>query len=216
MKRINDYFFITNKKKSIKPEISLCGKLEAIIGNYFLSGAGISDNDIQVLFYDSTVGFYEEIPAKRENIVAYILEKENIAFVREDMLEKLIKDTYEYGLNFIPFNSYEKDEFYLDREMEIPNLLKNITWIDDDFMNDETIEFDFETLVKEDITLIAKWEEQKEIINKYIVTLTEGRNRQIRRTFASLGYHVTNLHRTHFGKYELGDLGAGSLVEIKI
>ena len=45
--------------------------------------------------------------------------------------------------------------------------------------------------------------------NKYIVTLTEGRNRQIRRTFATLGYTVTNLHRTHFGKYELGDLEEG-------
>ena len=43
----------------------------------------------------------------------------------------------------------------------------------------------------------------------YIVTLTEGRNRQIRRTFAALGYHVIKLHRTTFGKYELGDLAPG-------
>ncbi|MBR3176218.1 rRNA pseudouridine synthase [Candidatus Saccharibacteria bacterium] len=40
----------------------------------------------------------------------------------------------------------------------------------------------------------------------YTVILTEGRNRQIRRTFAALGYKVTKLHRTHFGKYELGNL----------
>ena len=40
----------------------------------------------------------------------------------------------------------------------------------------------------------------------YTVILTEGRNRQIRRTFATLGYKVTKLHRTHFGKYELGNL----------
>ena len=43
----------------------------------------------------------------------------------------------------------------------------------------------------------------------YTVILTEGRNRQIRRTFAALGYHVTKLHRTHFGKYELGNLAPG-------
>lgn len=38
------------------------------------------------------------------------------------------------------------------------------------------------------------------------VTMTEGRNRQIRRTFASLGYDVVKLHRIDFGSYALGDL----------
>ena len=35
------------------------------------------------------------------------------------------------------------------------------------------------------------------------VTMHEGRNRQIRRTFAALGYTVQTLHRTHFGPYQL-------------
>ena len=51
--------------------------------------------------------------------------------------------------------------------------------------------------------------------NHYIVILSEGRNRQIRRTFAALGYEVTKLHRTQFGKYELGDLKPGKCVIIK-
>ncbi len=37
----------------------------------------------------------------------------------------------------------------------------------------------------------------------YEVRMAEGRNRQIRRTFAHLGYHVTRLHRTRFGPYAL-------------
>lgn len=41
------------------------------------------------------------------------------------------------------------------------------------------------------------------------VTMHEGRNRQIRRTFQALGYTVTKLHRTNFGKYELSDLARG-------
>ncbi|MGB4800873.1 MAG: pseudouridine synthase [Candidatus Saccharimonadales bacterium] len=45
----------------------------------------------------------------------------------------------------------------------------------------------------------------------YQITMQEGRNRQIRRTFAALGYHITSLHRTHFGPYSLGDLAIGSL-----
>jgi 23S rRNA pseudouridine2605 synthase len=42
------------------------------------------------------------------------------------------------------------------------------------------------------------------------VTMTEGRNRQIRRTFSALGYTVTKLHRTQFGNYSLGDMKRGS------
>ena len=49
----------------------------------------------------------------------------------------------------------------------------------------------------------------------YLVTLSEGRNRQIRRTFAALGYRVTNLHRIQFGKYQLSGLAPGKYVIIK-
>lgn len=41
------------------------------------------------------------------------------------------------------------------------------------------------------------------------VTMSEGRNRQIRRTFASVGYTVVRLHRTNFGPYSLGDIKRG-------
>ena len=44
---------------------------------------------------------------------------------------------------------------------------------------------------------------------QWIITMTEGRNRQIRRTFAALGYTVTALHRTDFGAYHLGDIAPG-------
>lgn len=45
--------------------------------------------------------------------------------------------------------------------------------------------------------------------NEWQVTMSEGRNRQIRRTFAALGYRVTKLHRTQFGNYSLGDMKRG-------
>ena len=50
--------------------------------------------------------------------------------------------------------------------------------------------------------------------HNWIVSMSEGRNRQIRRTFAALGYTVIKLHRTHFGTYELGTLGAGDYIVI--
>jgi 23S rRNA pseudouridine2605 synthase len=43
----------------------------------------------------------------------------------------------------------------------------------------------------------------------WIVTMHEGRNRQIRRTFGALGYTVTKLNRTNFGNYALGDIKPG-------
>lgn len=49
---------------------------------------------------------------------------------------------------------------------------------------------------------------------KWEVTMHEGRNRQIRRTFESLGYVVTRLHRTHFGSYQLGGTPLGSFSKI--
>jgi 23S rRNA pseudouridine2605 synthase len=48
------------------------------------------------------------------------------------------------------------------------------------------------------------------------VVLTEGRKRQIRRTFELIGYKVLKLHRTRFGEYVLNDLPSGSFKIIKI
>lgn len=41
------------------------------------------------------------------------------------------------------------------------------------------------------------------------VSMKEGRNRQVRRTFAALGYAVDRLHRVRFGDYSLGSLKEG-------
>ena len=46
------------------------------------------------------------------------------------------------------------------------------------------------------------------------ITMSEGRNRQIRRTFASLGYTVAELHRDQFGPYRLEELPEGGFQEV--
>lgn len=64
--------------------------------------------------------------------------------------------------------------------------------------------------------LVEKLEEKRDAPTKnestYKITMHEGRNRQIRRTFAALGYTVTELHRTNFGKYSLGDIKSGKYI----
>lgn len=63
-------------------------------------------------------------------------------------------------------------------------------------LDDGPSKFELERLTESDDT---QWK----------VIMTEGRNRQIRRTFAALGYEVIALHRTHFGPYTLGTLASG-------
>lgn len=60
---------------------------------------------------------------------------------------------------------------------------------------------------KSQLGLASETEDRK----SWTVTMHEGRNRQIRRTFSALGYTVTKLHRSQFGKYDLGELKSGGL-----
>lgn len=53
-------------------------------------------------------------------------------------------------------------------------------------------------------------ERQSDDRTEWQVTMSEGRNRQIRRTFTAVGYTVIALHRTKFGDYTLGDLESGA------
>lgn len=47
------------------------------------------------------------------------------------------------------------------------------------------------------------------------VFMSEGRNRQIRRTFSAVGYEVKKLHRIQFGKYRLENLPSGKYTEVE-
>ncbi len=46
------------------------------------------------------------------------------------------------------------------------------------------------------------------------VTITEGKNREIRRIFEHLGYPVSRLIRTEYGEYKLGKLREGEVKEV--
>ncbi len=71
------------------------------------------------------------------------------------------------------------------------------------------------TELADDDFSLAESANNKPSRTSFTVVLTEGRNRQIRRTFAALGYRVTRLHRTSFGKYELGNLPSGKYAIIE-
>lgn len=123
--------------------ISLCGKLEAYIGNYFLSGCGIPDNEVETLYYDASIDRDDCVELVEKNIVAYYIADESIGFVKKQIAEKLKKETEEYGITYIAVDDFYQELLCIDVE-NVPECLKNIIWIDDDFMSDENIPFDFE------------------------------------------------------------------------
>ncbi|MDX1765600.1 MAG: pseudouridine synthase [Candidatus Saccharimonadales bacterium] len=49
---------------------------------------------------------------------------------------------------------------------------------------------------------------------QYLISMSEGRNRQIRRTFEAAGYQVTALHRIRFGPYSESDLSGSMYAEV--
>lgn len=51
---------------------------------------------------------------------------------------------------------------------------------------------------------------------RWRITMYEGRNRQIRRTFNALGYTVLRLHRTDFGNFALSSLQPGELMQVTV
>ena len=52
--------------------------------------------------------------------------------------------------------------------------------------------------------------------NMYRVVMSEGRNRQIRRTFGGLRYMVTHLERQSFGQFRLSELGQKSYKTVSL
>lgn len=87
-------------------------------------------------------------------------------------------------------------------------LENNLTPLHQQMISDHGIEL-------EDGTSKLQLEKMNETDRKsWIITMHEGRNRQIRRTFGSLGYTVSKLHRTNFGNYALGDIKSGEYMVV--
>lgn len=141
------YEIIISKKKQHKKDssqISLCGHLEAIVGQYCLYGAGVSD--IETLYYDPSAGLYDAIELAKDRIAAFFVNNEHVAFVRKDMLTKILSDTEGFNITFIPVDNFADECLTrndLERVSEYFTHWEAITWIDDDFMNDANKEFDF-------------------------------------------------------------------------
>ncbi|MCI7350738.1 MAG: transposase [Ruminococcus sp.] len=139
-------FFDSMIKPVVNPNFSysFSGKLEAIIGKYFVSGEGVPGKSIYTVYYNENTPVDECVELINENIVAYITSDYRFAFVLEEFLNKFISDTAEYALSYLPVKSFSEDEFCISPTDRLPLQFQKIIFINDDFLNDEKIEFDYE------------------------------------------------------------------------
>lgn len=131
----------TNRCKATN--ISLCGKLEAFVGNYYLANV-FPESRVEILYYDASVGIYDAIDTIEKNIVAFFVDDESIGFVKSDYLEKLQQETEEYCITYFSVDDFTKEQLCVDLSRKLPEYLKDILWVNDDFLTDETIPFDYD------------------------------------------------------------------------
>lgn len=140
---LNNYFH--NDKLANEGTISVSGKLEAFIGNYFVSGEGCPGETVLLIYYDPKIdSYYNAVECIKENLVACMSADYEYAFVKESLLQKFRNDIKEYNTTIIPIKDFDIQECRIDETAHLPEFLSNIIWIRDDFLSDENIDFDYE------------------------------------------------------------------------
>jgi 23S rRNA pseudouridine2605 synthase len=183
----------------------------AILGARFLSGDTITvkgkpltaDTPYQYIAMNKPVGYVCSRKAQGENPTIYTLLPPELHMLKPvGRLDKnssglllLTNDgNFAFQMTHPKFYKVKVYEIKLDRELE--PLHQQMISDHGVQLEDGTSKFQLQRLSESDR---KQWQ----------VTMSEGRNRQIRRTFAALGYEVKKLHRTTFGNHDLGTLGPG-------
>ncbi len=138
--------FINNGKKR-DCSMSLFGKLEAVIGNYFLCEIteGVFHGLWNTIYFDPEInGEIECVECIPENLIGYVDREERWVFILDKYLKKFKEDTAEYELNYIGVPSMQKVILQCNCIDSLPTEFSQLLWIDDDFMDDEKIPFDFD------------------------------------------------------------------------
>ena len=139
---LNDYFH--NDRRANNGSISVSGKLEAYVGNYYVLGEGVPDENILLIYYDPNVdSLYEVVECKKENLIAYMTADYEYAFVKDALLQKFSEDISEYNTTIIPIRDFDLQECCIKENVYLPDFLSNIRWIRDDFLSNENLDFDY-------------------------------------------------------------------------
>lgn len=140
-----DISSIFSINRSARPKrISLCGHLEAYIGNYFLSQSGNPAAYWYGIYYDPSMDSHNEVEIIDTNLIGYVYYDDRVAFVLNSFLERFINDTVDYGIHYVGVNSLDEECLECRCHSDCSEHILPALWIDDDFLNDEKIPFDYE------------------------------------------------------------------------
>ena len=138
--------FISRERKCSR-SMSLFMKLEGIIGNYFLSEVtyGVFQGLWNTIYFDAKINNeIEGVKCIPGNIIGYVDREERWVFILDKYLKKFKEDTAEYELKYIGVPSVQEMVLQCSRIDSLPTEFSQLLWIDDDFMYDEKIPFDFD------------------------------------------------------------------------
>lgn len=125
--------FLNNKQEQGQLAISLCGKLEGIVGNYFVSQVtnGIFDGLWYSVYCDPSVDYLKEAIKRDRNLIGYVDKYIRWAFILDNRSQKFKEDTAEYGLTYIEVPSFEQEILQCHHPDDLPSEFADILWIDD-------------------------------------------------------------------------------------
>ena len=147
MLELTAYIRRTGKPPSCRAGLSLSAVLEVRVGNYFVSGegGGLRDFHWLTIYYDPAADpeteAVEMVPA---NIVAYVSWDYRWGFVLNRHLPQFLRDTSAFDITCVPVPDFARECLQCGRRDLLPPEFAAILWLDDDFMGDETIPFDYD------------------------------------------------------------------------
>ena len=166
-----------------------------------------------------------QVNLPRQNIILLLNKPVGYVVSRRGQGSKIIYDLLpkEY-LNLKPIGRLDKDSSGLLLMSDDGQLAYSLTHPSQQKLKSYQVSLD-KALLPEDIDRIAQGVKLQDGISRldllnlagdhrsFRINMSEGRNRQIRRTFEALSYKVLRLHRTRFGDYFLKDLAPGQWLE---
>lgn len=143
MMDVSSFFLISSGTKTQK--LSLCGYLEAIIGKYFLAQSGNPDAYWYAIYYDASIDGYDEcVEVTDKNLMGYVYCDDRVAFVLNSFLERFINDTFDYNICYVGVDSLDEECLECRKYSDYSEHILPALWIEDDFLNNEKIPFDYE------------------------------------------------------------------------
>lgn len=79
-----------------------------------------------------------------KNLIGYVYCDDRVAFVLNSFLERFINDTVDYDIHYVGVDSLDEECIECSRYSDYCEHILPALWIDDDFLNNEKLEFDYE------------------------------------------------------------------------